>query len=149
MTIRLPRRAVLLTALCSVILSAVPAHAARVTLSGTVSYRERIALPASIVEVRLIDVSLADAPSMTIASATIRTERQVPIPYRLRFNHKAIQQGHRYALRATISVDGKMWFTTTTAYPVLAGGQDETNLVLERVQTPPTTAALPPDAGGR
>ncbi|WP_342627161.1 YbaY family lipoprotein [Nguyenibacter vanlangensis] len=143
MTTRLPRRTMLLTALSCIALSIMPAHAARMTLSGTVSYRERLALPPAVVEVRLIDASLADAPSTTIASTTIKTDRQVPIPYRLRFDRKAIQPGHRYALQATISVEGRMWFTTTTTYPVLAGGRDETDLVLERVQAPPTTAALP------
>jgi len=43
---RLSRRTTLLTALSSIALSVMPAHAARMTLSGTVSYRERIALPA-------------------------------------------------------------------------------------------------------
>lgn len=143
MTSRLPRRIMLLTAFSCVALSVAPASAARMTLSGTVTYRERIALPAAVVEVRLIDASLADAPSTTIASTTMKTDRQVPIPYRLRFDRQAIQPGHRYALQATISVDGRMWFITTTAYPVLAGGRDQTDLVLERVPTPPATATLP------
>ena len=143
MSSRLPRRIMFLTAFSSVALSIAPASAARMTLSGTVTYRERIALPAAVVEVRLLDASLADAPSTTIASTTIKTDRQVPIPYRLRFDREAIQPGHRYALQATILVDGKMWFTTTTAYPVLADGRDKTDLILERVQAAPATAALP------
>lgn len=143
MTTQLPRRVTLLAAFSSLVLSVMPAHAARMTLSGTVTYRERIALPASNVVVRLIDVSRADTPSTTIASMIIRTDRQVPIPYRLRFDGKAIRPGHRYELQATISVDGTLWFTTTTTSPVLAGRQDDTDLVLERARVPPATVALP------
>lgn len=143
MTIRLLRRGMILAAISSVALSVMPASAARMTLSGTITYRERIALPPAIAEIRLIDASLADAPSTTIASTTIKTDRQVPIPYRLHFDPKSIRAGHRYMLQATISVDGSMWFTTTTAYPVLEGGRNQTNLVLERVPAPPAIDAPP------
>ncbi|MCQ9155952.1 META domain-containing protein [Acidomonas methanolica] len=143
MTIRLLRRGLVLAAISSVALSVMPASAARMTLSGTITYRDRIALPPAIAEIRLIDASLADAPSTTIASTTIKTDRQVPIPYRLHFDPKSIQTGHRYMLQATISVDGAMWFTTTTAYPVLEGGRNQTDLVLERVPATPAVDAPP------
>ncbi|WP_367272350.1 YbaY family lipoprotein [Phreatobacter sp.] len=49
-------------------LNAAAAMAETRTLSGMVIYRERIALPPSaVVEVKLVDISLADAPSRTIA----------------------------------------------------------------------------------
>ena len=73
-----------------------PALAAPRTLTGTVTYRERIALPpGAVVEVSLLDVSLADAPSRTIARTRITARRQVPIPYRLRFNDALCYQGVR------------------------------------------------------
>ena len=54
-------------------------------LTGTVTYRERIALPPNArVEVRLEDVSQADAPADEIASQTIAANgKQVPIPFEL------------------------------------------------------------------
>ena len=61
------------------------AAAAPASLRGSVSYRERIALPpGATVTVRLIDVSLADAPSQTIAETTIRPRGKVPVPFVLR-----------------------------------------------------------------
>ena len=48
-------------------------------VSGTITYRERMALgPDATVEVELRDVSLQDAPSITIAKVTITNPGQVP-----------------------------------------------------------------------
>ncbi len=83
-----------LLALFGMILVAEPVFAATSALSGTVTYRERIALPRSArVEVELLDVSRADAPAITIATTTVKSGSQVPIRYRLRFNSAAIQPG--------------------------------------------------------
>lgn len=56
-----------------------------IMLKGNLVYRERIALPpGSTAIVSLEDVSLADAPSPTIASQTIELDgRQIPIPFML------------------------------------------------------------------
>ncbi len=44
-------------------------------------YRQRIALPpGAVVRVALSDVSVADAPSTTVAEQVITPEHQVPIP---------------------------------------------------------------------
>ena len=115
-----------------------PAFAAPRTLSGTVTYRERIALPpGAVVEVSLLDVSLADAPSRTIARARITPRRQVPIPYRLRFNDAVIRTGpgYSYALRAEIRVRGQLWFTTTEHHAALVPGASG-EIVVQRVAPP-------------
>ncbi len=113
-----------------------PAVAAPRTLSGTVTYRERIALPpGAVVEVSLLDVSLADAPSRTIARTRIVARRQVPIPYRLRFNDAMIRPGHRYALRAEIRVRGQLWFTTMEHHAALVPGASG-EITVQRVAPP-------------
>ena len=127
----------------------VPAMAKPRTLTGTVMYRERMALPPSaVVEVKLLDVSLADAPAGVIAQTVIRPRGQVPIPYRLAFNDVKILPGHTYALRASIRAGGRLLFTSTTHQPVLTGGADQTEILVQRVaEQPPTptdaNAALP------
>lgn len=114
-------------------LAATAAIAKTRTLRGTVTYRERMALPPSaVVEVKLVDVSLADAPSRTIAATTIRPRGQVPIPYRLRFDDRKIRPRHSYALEARITVGGELLFVTTTRHTVLAGGRDDTDIVVQR-----------------
>jgi putative lipoprotein len=113
-----------------------PALAAPRTLSGTVTYRERIALPpGAVVEVSLLDVSLADAPSRTIARTRIAARRQVPIPYRLRFNDAVIRSGHRYALRAEIRVRGQLWFTTTEHHAALVPDANG-DIIVQRIAPP-------------
>jgi putative lipoprotein len=104
------------------------------SFSGTVTYRERMALPPSaVVEVKLVDVSHADAPSVTIAEISKATGGQVPIPYELTYDASSIQPGRSYALQARISVDGRLWFTTTTRHAVFTGGADKSEIVVQRV----------------
>ncbi|MBD1569557.1 MULTISPECIES: YbaY family lipoprotein [Aliivibrio] len=95
--------------------------AATQSVTGTVGYRERIALPANaVVTVTLEDISLADAPSKTITEQTFEVgENSSPFAYSLEFNTADIQANHRYAVRATIKVDGKLRFTTDTNYAVI------------------------------
>ena len=111
-----------------------PVLAATRTLHGSILYRERIALPPDArVEVQLLDVSLADAPSKVIAQTSFRPRGQVPIAYRLRFDDNRLKPRRSYALRATISVDGKLWFTSTSRHAVEIGGPDRIDIPLQRV----------------
>lgn len=105
-------------------------------LSGTVAYRERIALPpGAIVEVQLLDVSLADAPAVVLGEVSITPVGQVPIPFTLTYDPAAIQPGHRYALQARISLDEKLLFTTDSHWAVFDGGENKTDLLLKRVNS--------------
>lgn len=120
--------------------------AAPASLRGTVFYRERIALPpGATVTVRLLDVSLADAPSRTIAETTIRPRGQVPVPFVLRYDDRDIRPRRSYALSAEIRDRDRVLFTTTTRYSVLTGGRDNTDLLLQRVAGGPDRPE--PEAG--
>lgn len=130
------RRRIIATA-CGLIALLLPAGEALAkprVLNGTVSYRERIALPpTATVEVKLVDISLADAPARTIARTSRRAGRQVPIPYRLRYDDKALKPAGRYALEARISVGGQLWFLNTTNHAVPANGPVNGDIQVERV----------------
>jgi len=91
------------------------------TVSGTVTYRERIALPEdALVTVTLEDISLADAPSKVIAKHRFVTNgEQVPFKFDLGFDSKKIKENHRYSVRATIEVNNRLRFTTDTVAPVI------------------------------
>lgn len=122
---------------------ALPAAAEIRPLVGTVSYRERIAVPKyAILEVSLIDTSIADKDAQIIASGQMRTRGQMPIPYRLRINNKRIVRGHAYALQARILVDGKLWFINKTLQPVKPQ-PIQAEIVVERVAEDTSEAALP------
>ncbi|MDH5918471.1 YbaY family lipoprotein [Vibrio splendidus] len=90
-------------------------------ISGTVSYRERIALPENaVVTVTLEDISRADAPSTVIATQEFTTDgKQVPFAFELSYDNNKIKANHRYNMRATIHVDGKLRFTTDTIKSVI------------------------------
>jgi putative lipoprotein len=105
-------------------------------LRGTVSYRERIALPPdAVVVVILSDVSRQDVAAPVIAETRVLSEgRQVPLPFELRYDPKKIEANGMYAVRATIESGGKMLFTTDEVHRVLTqGNPSQVDLRLVRV----------------
>ena len=114
-------------------------------LRGTAAYRERMALPpGAVLEVQLEDISRADAPAEVLARASILTDRQVPIPFVLGYDPGRINPAHRYAVRATLSLDGPVRWRTDTIHPVLTqGAGTEVALLLVAAAAPPTAAAAP------
>jgi putative lipoprotein len=90
-----------------------------VTVSGSVLYRERIALPdGAVVIVRVLDVSLADAPSVTVAEQRIEPEHQVPIPFSIDVPRTRLEPRHTYSVSARIEVDGELAWVSDTHHPV-------------------------------
>ena len=88
-----------------------------IAVTGSVTYRERIALPPTArIEVKLDDVSLADAPSRTLASQRFAAEgRQVPFAFALTVDRADLDPRHSYAVSARITdADGKLMFITDT-----------------------------------
>ena len=125
-----------------------PPPAADATLSGTVTYRARIALPPDAeVTARLLDVSLADAPSVTLAETTIGLDgRQVPVPFSLTYDPGRIEPRRRYVVRAEIrDGEGALRWTTDTAVPVLTQGAPSDGVEVRVVQVA-ATGAGPHDA---
>ncbi len=125
---------------------ATPALAAPRVLRGTVAYRERMALPpGAVVEVKLLDVSLADAPSRTIAETRV-SGRRIPARWTLRFDSRRIEPRHSYALQARILDGDRLLFITTERHSVFTGGPDKTDIWVQRVSgddRPPAAAASP------
>ena len=113
--------------------AAMPAFAKVRVLQGTVSYRERIALPPhAILQVRLLRLSAANASSDVIGAARLRTRNRMPIPYRLPFDDNRLRRGNTYALEARILVDGKVWFNTASPKPV-ANGAIQPDILVQRI----------------
>jgi putative lipoprotein len=113
-------------------------------VTGTVAYLQRSALPPdAIVHVQLQDVSAQDKPARIVAEAKIPTEgKQVPIAFRIPYAATDIDPAHRYVVRATISVGGKMIFTSTTAYPVITGGAStEVAIMVQPVSAHPAAGS--------
>jgi len=99
--------------------------AEKATLNGTVTYSERIALPAdATTSIRLEEEPRPDSSRRTIAEATISTEeRHLPVPFALAYDPARIDPARRYRVPATISAGGRTLFRTAAAYPVLTRGR--------------------------
>jgi putative lipoprotein len=110
------------------------------TVTGSVTYRERIALPpSSVVKVRLVDVSRADAPAIVIGEQVIKTAgRQVPFSFEIAYDPKRIDERFTYAVQARIEdEDGRLRFISDRHYPVLTRGAGRhVDLVLSAVAAP-------------
>ena len=109
-------------------------------VTGTVTYRERMALPpGAVVHVVLEDVSLADAPATVIAEETIQSAGQVPVPFTLQLDPAAIDPRHHYAVRARITdAADRLYWISTDLYPVLTHGNPrEVEIVVRRVGAAP------------
>jgi putative lipoprotein len=92
------------------------------SLSGTVTYRQRVALtPEAEVQVELRDVSRQDAEAPLIAKRVIAKPGQVPIAFSLDYDPALIEPGHTYAVSARITDRGQLQFVTDTRVAVLAG----------------------------
>lgn len=106
------------------------------SVTGTVTYRQRIALPVgAVISIKLLDVSRQDAPAKIISQQTITTSgEQVPIPFKLTFDPAKIKVNHSYVVRGEIRIKNQLAFTTTKSYPVITNQRPlKVNLVLEQV----------------
>ncbi len=109
-------------------------------VSGTVTYRERIALtPGAKLVVELRDVSLQDAAAPLIARQTIESPGQVPIAFNVEYNRDDINSRNTYAIQAKIiESDGRLAFINDTAYDVITRGNPTTvDMLLVLVEPPP------------
>ena len=108
-----------LLVLCAVFgVAACTMPGATTTISGTATYRERLALPGDAVfEATLEDVSRADAPAGGVASTRV-TSPATPIAFTISVDAARIDASRRYVVRGRITHKGQLMFTSDTAYPV-------------------------------
>ena len=115
-------------------------------VSGTVTYRQRIALPPNAeITVKLVDVSRQDVAATELAIHTIVSGgNQVPFPFTLTYDPAAIDQRNTYAVQAQIRVDGQLTFMSMQQYPVITRGNPTTvEVVVE-----PVSGGTPSEGGG-
>lgn len=102
-----------------------------VTVTGQITYRERIALPPTAqVEIQLSDVSLMDAPSRTIAQQRFTADgRQVPFAFSLTVDQRPLDPRHSYAVSARITdASGRLMFITDTRNSVAFDGRSRIDM---------------------
>jgi putative lipoprotein len=130
------------------LLAASPALAAKVNLSGEVTYRERVALPeTAVLNIELIDLAWPDRPRLSVSAPT--GAGQVPLAFTLTFEDSLILPQHSYALNAQINA-GDMQFRNVDPFPVSPLLQVEpvvivTNLVAQGDEPSSEPVAEPED----
>lgn len=98
------------------------------TISGSLAYRERIALtPGYTLKVTLSDVSMADGIATKVAETSrVLQNEQVPLSFELEVEGGKLMPRNRYQLRAVLhDPAGELAWTTGTAYPIDATLQNQ------------------------
>ena len=121
--------------LAALALAAAPTLAAAETVSGTVTYLQRMMLPPdSVVEIAFQDTSLADAPATTLATYRIEAPGAPPYAFAFDYDPAQIDEARSYTLRATVRQGDTLLMTTDTVYPVLTrGAGNEVEMVMKAV----------------
>ena len=90
-------------------------------ITGTVSYRQRIALPPdAVLAVTLEEIARPGMPSTMIAGRTIPMAGQsVPIAFSIVYDPDEINERYRYVVRAQVFYDSGLQWTSTTTDPVI------------------------------
>jgi putative lipoprotein len=110
-------------------LCAMPAAAG--VLSGEVFYRERVALPPNaVLEISLVDVTRPGGLGELVASVQVRPNRQVPIPFEIRYGEDDVDPRRSYAVRANIVADGRLLFVNARPQRVLTQGHPNSVRIL-------------------
>ncbi|HVP68352.1 MAG TPA: YbaY family lipoprotein [Anaeromyxobacteraceae bacterium] len=128
----------------AVVLAGAPALPVAETLSGTVTYRERIALPEdAALEVTLEDLS-REAPAGVLGKATVEPAGPVPIRFAISYDPGRVDPARSYGVRARITSRGRLLFASSEPHLVLTRGAGREVVLLVR-QVP----AGPPLGGTR
>ncbi|MCC3160482.1 YbaY family lipoprotein [Hymenobacter sp. 15J16-1T3B] len=106
------------------------------SITGTVTYRERLALPpGAVLNVQLQDVSRPGAPATVVAEATVLVRGgQVPLAFSLPYDTLRIDPTNTYAVQARIGAEGQPLLANAAAYPVITrGNAKRVQMMLRRV----------------
>ncbi len=120
------------------------AFAATLQVTGTASYRERIALPpGAVFQAVLEDVSVADAPAKQVAEATLSDPGAPPFQFKIDYDPADVAPDRTYSVRTQVTVGRKLIFVSDTMNPVLTqGAPDAVDVQMIKVgDTTPETDA--------
>lgn len=144
-----------LGAFCALLAACAGTHAGAGTASitGTAAVAEPLALPpGAVFEATLEDISRADAPAEVLGRVRIEAPGPPPWRFEIAYDPARVRPGHRHAVRARVTVDGRLIFTTDTVHPVLGDDRaTRVDVVMRRVgaAAPTTPAAATADTARR
>ena len=83
-----------------------------------VSSGDNTLAPSGLVELKLIDISKADARSISLAELRLRCGGLMPINLPLTFDISLIDPRRSYALAVRIEIDGQLRYITTSRHSI-------------------------------
>ena len=97
-------------------------------VSGTVTIRQRAALPSTaVLTVKLVDVSRTDASATTVVERRVDIAgKQAPFSFDMAYDRTKVVDRNRYAVQAEIQDSGRLLYITDTSYPVITQGNPKT-----------------------
>lgn len=142
-------RATLALALTMMMIALVPGAAqaqGSPSVSGTITYRERVTLPANaLVTVQIADVTQAGRPAQVIAEQRLSTNgAQIPFRFTIPYDPARIVATNTYILQGNITVNGQVRFSTSQPFRVITQNNPVSNLNI----TMTSTGQLPITSGG-
>lgn len=112
-----------------------PAEQSIAVVEGSVLYRERMMLPPGAqVEVQLQDISRPDALAAVLESVQFTPEGGPPYAFTIEYEPGRIDERMRYALRATITLEEQLLFTSTEYIDPF--GSSPVQILVHRVPEP-------------
>lgn len=114
------------------------------TVSGTITYRDRVALPANAVVTVQIARVWADRGPEVIAEQSFATNgAQPPLAYSIAYDPTRIDQDGSYTVQSNIKVNDQVRYSTSTIVPVITRGAPTQNVTMIVV-----ARTLPNTSGG-
>ncbi len=132
-----------LAGLFALIAFTLPALAEPVVLTGTVVYRERIALPAG-AQLRLQLVTLADGRQIASATSRITAQSQPPIAFTMNLRSNSAPSAGPLGLLAEIRSGGQVLFASPAPTPIDLAAPSGIAILVHRASSP-TPAPPPPE----
>ncbi|HMQ29962.1 MAG TPA: YbaY family lipoprotein [Chloroflexaceae bacterium] len=114
-------------------------------VTGTITYRDRVALPANAVVTVQIARVYADRGPEIISERSFPTNgAQQPFAYRFDYDPGRIDQNASYTVQSNINVGGQVRYSTNTIVPVITRGNPTQNVTMTLV----ARGTLPNTSGG-
>ena len=116
-------------------------------VTGKVRFASEVALPeGAVVTIKLLDTTLADAPSMELGRDMIENADRLPVSFRIEYDRDRVSDRNEYSLSADVRHGDDLLYVNDTVHPVLTrGAPGDSDVVV--VSTNPLDTCVAPLPG--
>ena len=111
-------------------------------ITGEVRFARETALPEGVVvNVRLLDTSMADASSIELGRDVIENAGRLPVSFRVEYDRDLVSDLNEYSLGAEVRHEADLLYVNETVQPVLTRGAPGNLMSWSSPLTPSTRAS--------